>query len=630
MSGTVKAGVAFWARGLALVSTATLREAEQTSSTQATRMQPVSFNNCFGWLHEAAYTGGAATAVVLCQGLKTDGLSGYRSFRQLADALAEAGYPTLRFDYPGTGDSCDIDQAEYLATWQRSVDKAADWIRDHVGATRIVLCGLRFGALLAAITAAARADVVGLVMLAPVLRGRTYMRQLITEMNVRRPADASESGFVAHELQLSEQTVRAINGIDLRNLAIPHRCRTAIFAQSRSRALSDCVDAWQSSGGDVTCDDFTGLEPMLRPNFMIHEAPADVRHIVAWLGATIPPDRGGDHHRRIPQAADLRPPHCIETAVRFGPGENLYGMLCRPLKPERESLAVVIVNSSGDPHQGSARLGVDLARRFAAAGIASLRMDFAGLGDSVTPGDAETHVFETDRRADIAAAVDALTKLGYRQFAVQGLCSGAYHAYHAALADTRIGWLLLVNLPMFQWRKGDAIEFMSHALNSPVQLLPRLRNKELWRRVLLQGWAGLRRRFAMQAGWFADRFKAAGQRHAHLFGLPVRPTAALDSLHRLSERARMLFLFAEGDPGVLSMTLALGSKRLPAGTHMHVLPDLTHGVTEADMKCKVAEYMIAFLKEDPGPAPAPTSRTVRSLFSPLGTLLRRTMVRASS
>ena len=46
---------------------------------------------------------------------------------------------------------------------------------------RIVLVGLRFGAILATVVAADRTDVAGLVLLAPVRRGRSYMRQLIME-----------------------------------------------------------------------------------------------------------------------------------------------------------------------------------------------------------------------------------------------------------------------------------------------------------------------------------------------------------------------------------------------------------------------------------------------------------------
>ena len=78
-----------------------------TSGRPAAEMWPVSFAGCFGWLHTGAASGGSDTAAVLCQGIGRDASTAHRSFRKLADHLAASGVPTLRFDYRGTGDSCD-------------------------------------------------------------------------------------------------------------------------------------------------------------------------------------------------------------------------------------------------------------------------------------------------------------------------------------------------------------------------------------------------------------------------------------------------------------------------------------------------------------------------------------------
>ncbi len=101
------------------------------------RMDAVCFAGCFGWLHTAAAMN--SVAVVLCAGIKTDAMTGHRSFRLLAAALAAAGFPTLRFDYPGTGDSLDPPaDAQHWGLWQRSIHQAADWLRRQTGATRLV------------------------------------------------------------------------------------------------------------------------------------------------------------------------------------------------------------------------------------------------------------------------------------------------------------------------------------------------------------------------------------------------------------------------------------------------------------------------------------------------------------
>jgi hypothetical protein len=64
---------------------------------------PVTFAGCFGWLHPAPGRRG----VVLCNAWGQEALCAHRSWRLLAMDLAAAGLPTLRFDYPGTGDSLD-------------------------------------------------------------------------------------------------------------------------------------------------------------------------------------------------------------------------------------------------------------------------------------------------------------------------------------------------------------------------------------------------------------------------------------------------------------------------------------------------------------------------------------------
>ena len=108
-------------------------------------MTPVTFNDCFGWLHAPGDDVAGDVGVVICPGLMRDGLLAYCSLRLLADELAAAGYWVLRFDYPGTGDSCDgaIErEGGHWPAWMKSVDQAADWLRAQTGVRRLVLCGL--------------------------------------------------------------------------------------------------------------------------------------------------------------------------------------------------------------------------------------------------------------------------------------------------------------------------------------------------------------------------------------------------------------------------------------------------------------------------------------------------------
>ena len=101
---------------------------------------------------------------------------------------------------------------------------------------------------------------------------------------------------------------------------------------------------------------------------------------------------------------------------------------------------MLIPTGGREPSYGAARQNVVLARRLAGAGVASFRFDFAGLGDSAGPPGKErtfSHAF-TDRVADVRAAIEPWTALGFSRFTMHGLCLGAFHALHAGAVEPRV------------------------------------------------------------------------------------------------------------------------------------------------------------------------------------------------
>ncbi len=430
--------------------------------------QPVSVAGCFGWLHPAApgsgiQGAGDPVAVLLCPALGWDGLHSHHGFRVLAEAFAAAGYAALRLHYPGTGNSADLPDdgsVNQWKAWQGCVHDAADWLRSATGAHRLLLVGLRFGATLALAAAGRRADLAGLLLLAPVLRGKSYMRQLDMEARLEGGSGLGEAadGLALHELRFSAATVAEIGALDMRHAALPAGIAVALAAQAPSQVVDRCVQAWTGAGVAVRELPFTGLEPLLQE--AIHSDPPapDVSQVLEWARLAVPSGGSAGGGSVVQPWPVFRHGACAETPLRFGADGSLFGVLCQPQAGPGHH-AVIIANTGRDPHYGIGRFGVQLARRLAAAGIASLRMDFAGLGDSPWPerGNRLSALFETDRTGDLAAAIDRLQGLGFRTFAVQGLCSGAYHALRAAQHDARIGTLLLVNLPVFDWQGGDSV-----------------------------------------------------------------------------------------------------------------------------------------------------------------------------
>jgi alpha/beta superfamily hydrolase len=128
----------------------------------------------FGVLHEPADTDGAGV-VVMCAPLWREGIRAHRVLRHLGVRLAKLGHAVLRFDYSGAGDSAGETEHGDVDVWLEDVAAAIDEVRQRRRAARVTLLGLRFGATLAALAAAARDDVERLVLWEPVVNGADYL-----------------------------------------------------------------------------------------------------------------------------------------------------------------------------------------------------------------------------------------------------------------------------------------------------------------------------------------------------------------------------------------------------------------------------------------------------------------------
>jgi alpha-beta hydrolase superfamily lysophospholipase len=151
-------------------------------------MTPIHFGDSFGWLHlpppiEIASSGKAAgkprsRAVVLCASVGREATALHRPWLLLAEQIAAAGMPVLRFDYPGTGDSArDEGDPVSLTDWVGSIVAAAAWVKEQTDATEVALCGIRAGAALALAAAPAIEGLSRLALLAPAASWSRFFRE---------------------------------------------------------------------------------------------------------------------------------------------------------------------------------------------------------------------------------------------------------------------------------------------------------------------------------------------------------------------------------------------------------------------------------------------------------------------
>jgi dienelactone hydrolase len=139
----------------------------------------------------------------------------------------------------------------------------------------------------------------------------------------------------------------------------------------------------------------------------------------------------------------------------FGSDQHLVGTVTLPshAKPEFSSVMVLLTNAGVIPRSGPHRMNVKLARRFAELGIATLRFDLSGLGDSRRSSSSrstgEQFIVDTRSAMDLAQA-----EFGRRRFLMVGFCSGGDVAHVTALEDERLRAIVMWDSYVYPTRQA--------------------------------------------------------------------------------------------------------------------------------------------------------------------------------
>ena len=131
-----------------------------------------------------------------------------------------------------------------------------------------------------------------------------------------------------------------------------------------------------------------------------------------------------------------------ETAVQFGAGDRLVGILSEPAQgAPRACFGLVTV--AFNPKYGPFRVYTEWARHLAALGIATLRFDLGGIGESLPLRKGSLRE-RTD--LEIREAADLLaTRFPGTPLLLGGICSGAEDSLRYAEHDPRVAGVVLVD-----------------------------------------------------------------------------------------------------------------------------------------------------------------------------------------
>ncbi len=441
-------------------------------------------------------------AVLLCPPFGWEDMCSYRSRRDWAEHLAQAGYSTLRFDFPGSGDSAgDPTDPGQLDAWAHALTAAASWLADAADAIDIVAIGVGLGGMIACRSALEGAPIAELVLWHVPSRGRALVRELRafaalevayiqdpdTPEQEAQPRPLEAGALVANGYLMSAETVVGLEQLDLGQLSHgPRPPRRALLLGRDGLKVDERLrEALAQAGSTVTVADGPGygamtVEPQeARPPIAVFElvdawlqegAQTDAASDIAQTDATgntarkQPAYAPGEQMSSGPMPAheELRLRHAgIELRERplslETPDGPLFGILAEPLG-SRAELCAVLINAGAQRRTGPNRMWVEIARRWAARGVPTLRFDLAGIGDS--DGDSTrlvqvAAIYAQTYGRQARAALDALAARGLpERFVVLGLCAGGYWSLHTALADERVGTVVMLNPRSLIWDEG--------------------------------------------------------------------------------------------------------------------------------------------------------------------------------
>ena len=132
----------------------------------------------FGCYHEPSLEKLRKCAVVVCQPMGHEYVNCHRALRQLAARLCHAGFPVLRFDYYGCGDSSGDAEACRIPQWVQDTSTAISEAKRRTGLAQICLVGLRLGGTLAML-AAEQHEPESMILWDPVVSGKNYLAALL-------------------------------------------------------------------------------------------------------------------------------------------------------------------------------------------------------------------------------------------------------------------------------------------------------------------------------------------------------------------------------------------------------------------------------------------------------------------
>jgi len=398
----------------------------------------------FGFVHQPD-SGRARGTVVVCGPLGREWSNALPAVQVLSDQLAAAGLVVLRFAYPGTGDSAgSLDDPGRVADWLAGIDQAVAFAR-QICPGPVVVVAMRMGALLALEAVNRGTAVDHLVLWDPCISGREYLRVERTLLATGYGAHQVGDGSVAGPgFTFSPATVEDLSDLRLAGADFSRVGPSLVCMRREGRPFPKAGGGSGPAG--VEWIDVAGQPDLLDvPPQLITLPAATIATIAGWVADTVDGPAKPVRFEPVPctQVARTADGGAVTERVEWLGPNSLFAIVTEPdqggrIEPSAttgtDAPTVVFLSAGALDHTGAGRMWVELARRFAADGLRSVRVDLDGIGetfgrtglDRMVPKPPEA----LDDLDDLAAA---LGDPEGRNLIFVGLSSGGYHAIEAGL-----------------------------------------------------------------------------------------------------------------------------------------------------------------------------------------------------
>ena len=586
-------------------------------------MTPTIFGGRFGWLHP----GGGTRGVVLCNAFGHEDAWGHNAIRFLAEGLSRRGIPVLRFDYLTTGDSAGNDhEGARVDGFVADIAAAIECLRAETGVTNVSLVGLRLGGAFASL-ASHHPLVDSLALLASPTNGRLYLRELaaLHKTWVHHLPDAmrarqNEAPFNVLGQEYSEAFLGQLRELDLatsmsQQSSLPKR---VFLADIRAGASQSLCAALRARNVDVQAETFDDYLDFMQETATSILPEKTLTRTVQWIAEGIVESAPGDltpdsaeipARARVGGDAIIETPDAVEQPLVFGTA-RLFGILCEPRDRLVGGPVVVITNTAFSVHHGDSRQAVRIARELARRGIASLRFDARGIGDSPPrspdelPHATPMSIHSESISEDVATAAAWLRRKGYDTVIAFGVCSGAYSALRASLTEPAISAVIAVNLQRFYISEKLTLKELKHEMNNTMARLgPAILKPQKWW-LVLSGKRGLKPILKAFASHAAARLHSRLSRVAHppAPGAGDKPiTHPYDVAQALERKGvHTLLMYGADDAGLDQLNAHFGrhGKKLARLRRVQpaVFKDIDHSLDDAQALARVIALSEAFIK----------------------------------